>query len=69
MPIDVGGERLAFIATATDEEVPAGAYLSAPTGSRGLDAFEQGVISAEGSDDAKAKRLWERTAELVGTEL
>ena len=69
VPIDVGGERLAYAATAPDSEVPPGSYLAASVGSRAATVeggFEQGVISSEGSDDALAERLWELSASVVG---
>ena len=69
VPIDVGGQRLAFMATASDADVPPGSYFSGPTGSRGFsreDGFTDGTISNEGLDDALAARLWERSIELVG---
>lgn len=69
VPIEVGGDRLAYLATASDEEVPAGSYLSGPTGSKGYtraDGFDDGLISPEGLDEALAGRLWKRSAELVG---
>ena len=67
VPIDVGGERLAYVATSDD--VPRGAYLSAETGSKAAmyaDGFDDGLISPEGQDDALAARLWDRSRELVG---
>jgi light-dependent protochlorophyllide reductase len=69
VPIDVGGDRLAYLATASDEAVPSGSYLSAPTGAKGFtreEGFDDGLISAEASDDAKAAKLWELTAAAVG---
>ena len=67
VPIDVGGERLAYVATS--EDVPRGAYLSAETGSKAAtyaDGFDDGLISPEGQDEALAARLWDRSRELVG---
>ena len=67
VPIDVGGERLAYVATSDD--VPRGAYLSAETGSKAAtyaEGFDDGLISPEGQDDALAARLWDRSRELVG---
>jgi protochlorophyllide reductase len=69
VPIDVGGRRLAHMATASDAEVPPGSYLCGPTGSKGFtreDGFDDGRISKEASDDAKATRLWELSSEIVG---
>lgn len=69
VPIDVGGGRLAHLATASDALVPPGAYLAGPTGSKGFtrdDGFDDGTISTEGRDDAKAERLWALSCELVG---
>lgn len=69
VPIDVGGDRLAYLATASEEEVPSGSYLSAPTGAKGYtraDGFDDGLISSEASDDAKGAKLWELTASAVG---
>ena len=67
VPIDVGGARLAYVAS--DDDLPAGAYLSAPTGSRAAtlaDGFDDGLISPEGRDAALAARLWDATVALVG---
>ncbi len=67
VPIDVGGERLAYVATSDD--VPRGAYLSAETGSKAAtyaEGFDDGLISPEGQNDALAARLWDRSRELVG---
>eukprot|EP00629_Pelagomonadales_sp_RCC1024_P017814 CAMPEP_0119269676 /NCGR_PEP_ID=MMETSP1329-20130426/6989_1 /TAXON_ID=114041 /ORGANISM="Genus nov. species nov., Strain RCC1024" /LENGTH=317 /DNA_ID=CAMNT_0007269677 /DNA_START=273 /DNA_END=1222 /DNA_ORIENTATION=- len=61
VPIEVGGERLAYMATA---DLPSGSYLSADTGSRAAsiaDGFDDGLISKEGSDDALAAKLWDRS--------
>jgi len=69
VPIDVGGRRLAHVATATDAQVPPGSYLSGPTGSKGFtkdDGFDDGIISAEAQDDDKAALLWSRSCELTG---
>ena len=66
VPIDVGGERLAYVATSN--EVPRGAYLSAETGSKAAtyaEGFDDGLISPEGQDEALAARLWDRSRELV----
>ena len=68
VPIEVGGDRLAFMATASDAEVPPGSYLSGPTGSKGFsraDGFGDGLISPEASDGTLAATLWEKTAKLV----
>lgn len=68
VPIEVGGQRLAHLATASDDVMPPGSYLAGPTGSKGFtreDGFVDGTISAEAKDDAKAARLWERSCELV----
>ena len=67
VPIDVGGERLAYVATSDD--VPPGAYLSAETGSKAAtyaEGFDDGLISPEGQNDQLAARLWDRSRELVG---
>ena len=69
VPIEVGGRRLAHMATASDAEVPPGSYLAGPTGSKGFmrdDGFDDARISKEASDDAKATRLWELSSEIVG---
>ena len=66
VPIDVGGERLAYVATS--EDVPRGAYLSAETGSKAAtyaEGFDDGLISPEGQNDELAARLWDRSRELV----
>ena len=64
---DVGGARLAYMATAA---LPSGTYLApSEVGSKGTtldDGFTAGIISAEARDDRLAKLLWERSEELVG---
>jgi len=70
VPIEVGGERLAYLAAATDDDIPNGSYLSAPTGSsaaRISDGFNDGEISLEAADSALAARLWEVSTILVST--
>lgn len=67
VPVDVGGARLAYMATS--DEVPSGSYLSAEVGSKGAsmsDGFEATVVSKEASNDDLAARLWDRSAEIVG---
>ena len=69
VPIDVGGQRLAFMATASDDDIPPGSYLAGPTGSKGFtrdDGFDDGIISAEAKDAAKAAALWDCSREIVG---
>jgi len=69
VPIQVGGERLAYMATASDDEVPSGSYFSAEVGSKAAtnaDGFQQGDISKEGSDEALAASLWDLSAKIVG---
>mmetsp|Transcript_10440 Transcript_10440/g.30683 ORF Transcript_10440/g.30683 Transcript_10440/m.30683 type:complete len:347 (-) Transcript_10440:95-1135(-) len=69
VPIEVGGERLAYMATADDSEVPPGAYYSAEVGSKAAtkaDGFGPAAISKEASSDALAAQLWDRSAEIVG---
>lgn len=71
VPIDVGGNRLAHVATASDAAIPPGSYLAGPTGSKGFtreDGFTDGTLSKEAQDDALAARLWERSCEIVGVE-
>ena len=69
-PVEVGGARLAYAATASDGEVPSGSYLSAPSATSKAatraDGFDAARVSTEAQDDAKAARLWERSAEVVG---
>ena len=68
VPVEVGGARLAYLATASDTEVPSGSYFSAATGSRAasrVEGFEEGVVSPEGADEAKAATLWDRTVDLT----
>lgn len=69
VPIDVGGDRLAYMATASDADVPSGSYFAAPTAAKGFsraDGFTDGAISAEASDDAKALKLWELSMKAIG---
>ena len=45
------------------------AHIVPPTGAKGFtreEGFDDGLISAEASDDAKAAKLWELTAAAVG---
>ena len=49
-------------------DLPSGSYLSADTGSKAVsmaDGFDGGLLSPEGSDDALAAKLWDRSRELV----
>ena len=68
-PVEVGGARLAYMATASEGEVPSGSYLSAPSATSTATCREEGfdaaAVSTEAQDDALAARLWERSAELV----
>ena len=69
VPIEVGGERLAYLASAPDAQIPPGSYLGGPTGSRGTtreDGFGDGLLSAEARDEDKARLLWELSAAAVG---
>jgi light-dependent protochlorophyllide reductase len=68
VPISVGGERLAYMATADESEVPSGSYFSAKVGSKAAtkaDGFDQDGISKEASNDELATKLWERSMEIV----
>ena len=69
VPVEVGGARLVYLATADEGEVPSGSYLSAASATSQAttrsDGFDQAQISTEAQDDALAKLLWERSAELV----
>ena len=68
VPVEVAGERLAYMATSAD--VKSGEYLSAPSATSKAaskaDGFDNANISKEARDAALAARLWERSAELVG---
>ena len=69
VPISVGGERLAYMATASDDEVPTGSYFSAKVGSKAAtraDGFDNDVVSNEASNDDLAAKLWDRSIEIVG---
>ena len=70
VPVEVGGARLSYMATASEYEVPSGSYLSAASAtskaSTRAEGFEQAAISREAQDDVVAARLWERSAEVVG---
>lgn len=71
VPIEVGGERLAYMATASDDEIPTGLYLSAETGSKAVTrstGFDEAGISKEASSDDLAGKLWDRSLEIVGIE-
>jgi len=69
-PVEVGGARLAYAATASEADVPSGSYLSAPSATSAAasraDGFGDAAVSKEARDDALAARLWERSAEVVG---
>ena len=69
-PVEVGGARLAYAATASEADVPSGSYLSAPSATSKAasraDGFGDATVSKEARDDALAARLWERSAEVVG---
>lgn len=67
VPVEVGGDRLAHMATAREEEVPSGSYVSsAPeatseTVTRALaEGFDIAPISEEAKDGAAATKLWEK---------
>ena len=68
VPVEVAGERLAYMATSAD--VKSGEYLSAPSATSKAaskaDGFDVANISKEARDAALAARLWERSAALVG---
>jgi light-dependent protochlorophyllide reductase len=69
VPITVGGERLAYMATAGDEEVPTGSYFSAEVGSKAAtraDGFDNDDVSKEASNDKLAAKLWDRSLEILG---
>ena len=69
-PVEVGGERLAYMATASDEEVSSGSYFSAPSAtskaSTRADGFDDAPVSKEAQDEALAAKLWEASMEAVG---
>mmetsp|Transcript_61920 Transcript_61920/g.110091 ORF Transcript_61920/g.110091 Transcript_61920/m.110091 type:complete len:153 (+) Transcript_61920:3-461(+) len=69
-PVEVGGSRLAYMATAAEDEVPSGSYLSAPAATSKAatraEGFDMAQISKEASDDALAAKLWESSAQAVG---
>jgi len=68
VPVEVGGARLAYMATA--EGVPSGSYLSAAAATSKATTLAEGfataTVSKEARDDGLASRLWERSAEVVG---
>jgi len=69
-PVEVGGARLAYLATAPEEEVPPGSYLSAPAATSAAatvaDGFGPAAVSREAQDKELAARLWERSSAVVG---
>ena len=69
-PVEVGGARLAYMATAVDAEVPSGSYFSAPSATSKAasraDGFEDAKVSAEALDDELAARLWDASSRVVG---
>ena len=70
VPVEVGGARLAYMATAPEAEVPSGSYLSAASAtSKAItrsEGFDEAPVSKEARDEALAARLWERSAEVLG---
>lgn len=70
VPIEVGGERLAYMATSDDTEVPSGSFFSADkVGSKATikaDGFDDTVVSKEALDNSLASKLWDRSTEIVG---
>lgn len=69
-PVEVGGARLAYMATASDAEVPSGSYYSAPAATSKAatraDGFEDATVSAEARDGALASKLWDASLQVVG---
>ena len=66
--MEVGGARLAYLATASEAQVPSGSYLSTKATSKATtveEGFEQAQVSKEAQDDKLAARLWQRSAEAV----
>ena len=66
VPVQVAGERLVYMATAV--QIPSGSYYSAPVKSLGItpaDGFVAVPVSKEGSDPIQAKRLWDKSLEIV----
>jgi NAD(P)-dependent dehydrogenase (short-subunit alcohol dehydrogenase family) len=78
VPIDIGGGRLAYMATvntkksttSTDGIIKNGSYFSADVKSKGTtieDGFDdQTTISVEASNDDIASQLWDISAKIVG---
>lgn len=69
VPVEVGGARLAYMATASDDEVPSGSYYSAEVTSRAsskAEGFDLASVSQEGSDEELSAKLWEASAKIVG---
>ncbi len=70
VPVEVGGERLAYVATASDDEIPSGSYLSAPSprskAATKADGFADANVSVEARNEGVAARLWEKSAAAVG---
>ena len=70
VPVQVGGARLAYCATASADEVPSGSYLSAPNAksqaTTRADGFGDAAVSKEARNDDLATRLWERSALEAG---
>jgi light-dependent protochlorophyllide reductase len=67
IPLQVAGDRLAYLATTTDD-IPNGSYFSAPAKCQGTTpetGFVLSAVSKEASDDAVAARLWEKSLEIV----
>ena len=68
-PVEVGGARLSYMATADETEVPSGSYFSAPSATSKAatvaDGFAAARVSKEALDDELAPKLWERSLEVV----
>lgn len=67
VPVQVGGDRLVYMAT--NRSIPSGAYFSNTVGSRATtqeDGFASTAVSTEASSDTVATLLWEKSSALVG---
>ena len=64
--VNVGGDRLVYMALGSDKEIPNGSYFYGKgTGTTKETGFVPTPVSKEGSDASLAMRLWDASHKLV----
>jgi NAD(P)-dependent dehydrogenase (short-subunit alcohol dehydrogenase family) len=64
--VQVGGDRLVYMALSSDEEIPNGSYFCGKgSGTTKETGFVATPVSKEGSDEDLARRLWEKSSLIV----